>query len=133
YQPAGSAGNDTFYAISNFVNNTGNTIESVTISYNFERWRVGARINGFKVTSDLGDVSALDQTGDPTTGTNCNVVTIPKSVTLTGLNVPNGDTFHVTFSGNRGTGSGASQGVGIDDFVLSATLMGVPSITASMP
>lgn len=129
YQPAGSGGNDTFYARVSFINNTGSTIESVSISYNFERWRVGARTNGFMVTSDLGDVSALNQTGDPATGTNCNVQTTAKSVSLTGLSVPDGDTFYVTFSGNRGAGTGASQGVGIDDFMLTTTLAGAPALT----
>lgn len=130
YLPAASSPNDTFYAIAHFVNNTGGSIESVTISYNFERWRTGARINGFSVTSDLGDVSALNHTGPGASGANCTVITTAKSVTLSGLSVPNGDTFYVAFGGNRGTGTGASQGVAIDDFSLTATIAGAPTLTA---
>lgn len=129
YLPTSSAPNDTFYAHVSFVNNTGGAISSVTISYNFERWRPNTRINGFVVVSDLGDVSALNQTGPGSTGTSCTVITTAKTVTLSGLNVPNGATFYVEFRGGRGTGTGGSQGVAIDDFELSATPLFAPTLT----
>ncbi len=130
FLPAAAPPNNQFTARVTFENNTGAEITEVTISYNFERWRPAARINGFAVTSDLGDVSALNQTGVGNTGSNCVVLTTAKTVTLTELTVADGATFYVEFFGDRGASTGSSQGVSIDDFRLEATLAATPQLSA---
>jgi|GEM_PF-2192639 len=129
YLPASGSPNDTFTAHVAFMNSTGGTITEVTIAYNFERWKPNTRLNGFSVYSDLGDVSALNQIGAGMTGAACTVITNAKTVTLTGLNVPDGDSFYVEFRGGRGTGTGSSQGIAIDDFSLSAEVYFAPTLT----
>lgn len=112
-----------------FQNSSGATITELTISYNFDQWRyAGGNTNGFTVTqTGIGaSVSGLDQNSNPS-GTNGTPTVTPKSITLTGLNIPNGNTFTLTFATSDGTGS--DNGFGIDDFSLQAVGTSVPPCT----
>jgi len=130
YLPSSSSPNSSFTATVTFVNNTGATITALDISYNFENWRREARTNGFAVTSNAGDVSALNYT-PPTSGQqNCTVVTVPLSKSLA-VNIANGATFYIRWSSDRGGGSGSSQGIGIDDFKITATIPAACNITSA--
>ena len=116
------------YTVS-FINNSGSTITSLTISYDFDQWRfAGGNTNGFTVTqTGIGaSVAGLDQTSNPT-GTNGVPEVTPKSINLSGLNIPDGGTFTLTFTTSDGAGS--DNGFGIDNFSLTATGTTTPPCT----
>lgn len=110
-----------------FTNNTGSIITGLTIAYDFETWRRGqTRDNGFAVTISTGqNVSALNQTFTGGSG-NCSQEVIPKTVTLSGLSIAANQTFFITWTGDRGSGSGSSNGVAIDNFSIMPVVQ-VPS------
>lgn len=114
-----------------FTNNTGSIITGLTISYDFETWRRGqTRDNGFSVTISTGqNVSALNQTFTGGSG-NCSQEVVPKAVTLNGLSIAVNQIFYITWTGDRGTGSGSSNGVAIDNFSIMPVVQ-VPSCSPS--
>lgn len=114
-----------------FTNNTGGTIGQLAIAYNCEEWRLGttARTDqlDFQYSTDATslttgtwtDVNALDcitsDTG--TTGAkNGNVVRTSPSTTITGLSIPNSNTFWIRWVDADATG--ADDGLAVDDFLM---------------
>ncbi|MES2851118.1 MAG: hypothetical protein V4685_18855, partial [Bacteroidota bacterium] len=109
------------YSVS-FTNNTGSTITSLTIAWNYEQWRY-ANTSGLNCTATgalAGNttIDALDFTGTAS-GTNAVVTTTPvASFTLTGLSITNGSTFGISWITNGAAASGSDNGAGIDNFSL---------------
>jgi Calx-beta domain len=112
-----------------FTNNTGVTIDSLAITFDYEKYRSGSR--QFDWTFFHGPTSnptisatAGDQSY-PADATNTVVsnppLTTSKSVNLTGLSIGNGTTYYLrwTFTGLAGSTNG--QGIGIDNFSITAT------------
>jgi hypothetical protein len=111
------------------ANNTGSTIVSLNISFDYEKYRSGSRqydwtfFHGNTVTPATS-ASAGDQSY-PADAANTTVnnppTTITKSVNLTGLSIPNGADYYLkwTFTGLSGSTNG--QGIGIDNFSIAAT------------
>ncbi len=117
---SGTSGNISHTAT--FVNNTGQTITTLTIAYNFEQWRYGgSNTTGFVVTqTGLGaaSVAGLSQAGVNLTpaGAVSPPLSTPKSLVLSGLSVPPCGTFTLTWTTDDAAGS--ENGVGVDDFSI---------------
>ena len=112
-----------------YVNNTGSTISGVTLAFDYERYRLNtaaASITFFYSTdgSTWISVSAGDS-GAYTTGASSYgypLNTINKTgVNITGLNIPN-TSGKIYFRWNFSTVGANSQGLGLDNFSMAATL-----------
>jgi uncharacterized repeat protein (TIGR02543 family) len=109
-----------------FTNNTGRTVTSITLSWNYEKYRSGSRAFAwtfFHGSFDNPSTAAIS--GDQSYGADAVNTTVynppqsvSKSVTITGLNIPNGTQygFRWTCTGNGGSNNG--QALGIDDFSI---------------
>ncbi|TVR46550.1 MAG: PEP-CTERM sorting domain-containing protein [Puniceicoccaceae bacterium] len=127
--------NRALYADIAFVNDTGSTIEALTIAYTAEQWRSASngRTNGWTVSYSVGadpfvnlnDLAFAASNTNPTGGSPSSGpwMAVPLSQSLSGLSIASGETITVRFFGDNGpTGSGSRQGVAIDDFSFSATI-----------
>jgi len=111
-----------------FKNTTGSAITSVQISYQaFIIFARDSRKPNWTVTSSLGAVSGLNWTYNDSNRLATNPVT--KTVTLSGLNVPNNATFTLTFSSDRGTGTGSSSMIGLRNIIVKSV---VPTIVTDL-
>ena len=118
------------------TNNTGGTISTINISFDYEKYRSGSR--AFDWTFFHGSTSAPSiaetagnnsYTADGGNTTMFNPPTsINKSFTLTGLSIPTGGDYYFrwTFTGNGGSSNG--QAIGIDNFSL--TVSAPPTVTS---
>ncbi len=120
YQPSGSADNLTL--IGEYINTTGAVITELEITYEaFSIYHRTSRLPGWTVTTALGDVSGLNWSYNQTaTNTAPDVMT----VTLTGLNISNNSTFTINFASDRGSGSGSSPKVGLNNITIHASAFG---------
>ncbi len=110
-----------------YVNNTGSTITSITLSFTYERYRINtaaASVTFF--TSTDGSTWTSQPTGDSgafATGTSSYTfsggTTVTKTVILTGLNIAAGSQLYAKWNFN--TTGGSSQGLGLDDVSLTAS------------
>lgn len=110
------------------TNNTGGTIGSLSIAFDYEKYRSGSRawdwtfFHGNTITPSIsataGDQSYAADAGNTTI--NNPPTTISKSFTLTGLSIANGTDYYLrwTFTGNAGSSNG--QAIGIDNFSITA-------------
>lgn len=117
---SGAVGNVT-YEVS-FTNNSGTTINTITLAWDYEQWRF-ANSSGWDVsgTGQLTGNTTLDSkdfTGT-SSGTNGTVsTTAVTAFTLTGLSIANGQSFGIQWVT---TDAGSSDnGVAIDNFSISA-------------
>jgi len=112
------------------TNNTGSTIGALTINFDYEKYRTSVSREFdwtfFHGSSSSPVTSAPD--GDqayPADLTPNAVVnpptTISKTVTLTGLSIPNGDNYYLRWTLTGVGGSTNGQGIGIDNFKITAT------------
>ena len=132
-----------------FTNNTGSTINEITIEYTGEQWRLGAagRVdrldfqyslnatnlnNGtwidfnaldFSAPVNFGMVGALDGNNE---GNKTNI-----TATITSLSIPAGASFWIRWSDFDAAGS--DDGLGVDDFYLRATSTCNVSISGFVP
>ncbi len=122
-----------------FTNNTGRTITALDIGYTGEQWRLGAvnRVDRldfqyalntqFINVGSFTDVNALDFTSPGTTGAtgqrNGNLAAnrVALNSTISGLSIANGQSFALRWSDFNA--SGADDGLGVDDFSLTPTLL----------
>jgi hypothetical protein len=122
FQASSSASSLTLTGI--WQNNTGATITSLTISYDayvvFDRT---ARVPTWDVTSTSGfDLSALTWT--PSDGSTT------LTTTISDLSIAPGETFDLTWDTDRGTGSGSTPKIGLDNITVSAQVVPEPGIVA---
>lgn len=118
---SGTPGNIT-YSVS-FTNNSGVTISSLTLSWDYEQWRYantsGWNCSGTGALSGNSTIDSKDFTGS-SSGTNGTVtVTGVSSFTLTGLSIANGQTFGISWITTDVSGS--DNGIAIDNFSISAS------------
>lgn len=111
FQPSSSA--TSVVVTATYQNNTGADITSLQISYQaFNIVNRVSRLPAWTVTSTLGSVSNLNWAYNINSS-----ATTPDSlgVVLTGLTIANGATFTLTFSSDRGSGSGSSPLIGMNN------------------
>ena len=110
------------------TNNTGVTIGSLNIAFDYEKYRSGS--TAFNWTFFHGSATnpaiAAEQgnhefSADAATTTIYNPpLSISKSVELTGLNIPNGTDYYLKWTSTGVGGSTSAQAIGIDNFTLTA-------------
>ncbi|NBR13936.1 MAG: hypothetical protein EBU01_05040, partial [Crocinitomicaceae bacterium] len=110
-----------------FTNNTGSTVNSINIHWNYEKYRSGS--SSFDWTFFHGNTSTATTAataGDQSYTADANNTTISnppasvnKSFSLTGLSIANGTTYYLRWTLTGGPSNG--QGLGIDDFIISLT------------
>jgi len=127
-----------------FINNTGQTITSITINYTGEQWRLGATARedrmDFQYSTDATalltgtwvDANNLDFIAPVTTGTvgalNGNAAanrTAIAAFTITGLSINDGSDFWIRWGDLNA--AGADDGLGIDDFTMSVNGIAAPA------
>ena len=132
---SGTPGNIT-YTVS-FINNSGSTINSITLSWDYEQYRYKNN-SGWDCTGtgDLAANSTLNAKdfAGASSGTDGNVSVTPVTTfTLTGLSIANGSSFGISWVTTDDGGS--DNGVAIDNFSISATCTTLPqgSLAANGP
>ena len=108
------------YTVS-FQNNSGSTINGLTLSWDYEQWRFtntsGWDCSGTGVLAGNTTLNAKDFSG-VNTGTNGTVaITNVAAFTLTGLSITNGQSFGISWVTTDI--AGADNGISIDNFSLS--------------
>jgi hypothetical protein len=118
-----------------FTNNTGSTITSLTLNWNYEKYRSGTRqwdwTTGFSTNGGTSytATAAGGQTylADANNTTVSNPPTqISKTLTINSLSLASGASLDLEWVLTGLAGSTNGQALGIDDFALSATLAAVP-------
>lgn len=117
------------YILFAFTNNTGQTVGSLSISFDYEKYRSGSRawdmnfFHGATATAVTTAATAGDQTyaaDANNTTVNNPPTTISKSFNLTGLSIVNGTTYYLAWRYQGNGGSTNAQGLGLDNFSLTA-------------
>lgn len=119
-----------------FTNNTGVTVSSLSISWNYEKYRSGqSSLNYTFFHGSTSTASTANTSGDQSYISDANNTTISnpplsssKSLTLTGLSITNGSTYYIRWT-YTGSASSNAQGVGIDDFSITLTAPTTSTIT----
>jgi predicted extracellular nuclease len=126
--------------VANFTNNTSGVINSISISYTGEQWRLGTlnrpdrldfqySTNATSInTGTWVDVDALDFIAPITTGTvgllNGNTNSLNISAIISSLNIASGSSIWIRWNDFNATSS--DDGLGIDNFSISADGMANP-------
>ncbi|WP_367873042.1 Ig-like domain-containing protein [Luteolibacter sp. Populi] len=115
YQHTSTSG--TFTATLTLVNNTGSVLDELNIAYLGRAGRVGEEdVNRFpiwEVKLNGGD-PIEDLAYSTEAGTNQTKVT-----TITGLTIPNGSSFTISWSSTRGEGLGSARLIGLGEVIVS--------------
>lgn len=125
-----------------FVNNTGSTVTSLNISFDYEKYRSGTRQFDwtFFHGSTTGATTA-NTSGDQSYAADANNTTVfnpptatSKSFTITGLSIANGAQYYIRWQYTGLGGSTNGQGTGLDNFSITANAGGAtPDIALSSP
>lgn len=119
-----SGTSDTRTYTLSFTNNSGSTITSITLAWDYEQWRYAGNTSGWNLTGTgqlaaNATLNAKDFSG-VASGTNGTVAVTPvASFTLSGLNITNGQSFGFTWVTTNL--SGTDNGVSIDNFSMTAS------------
>ncbi len=126
-----------------YTNNTGDTLIQLDISFRAEQWRLasGGRTNGWEVSLStdgvnytvINDLSTWTSTNSGTTGAvdgNSATYSASLAATVSSLSIANGSNFSIRFAADRGSGSGSSQGIAIDDVSVTGTVIPEPASLA---
>lgn len=125
--------------LAHFSNTTGSTIDQLSLSFDYERYRINtsaASISFFHSTdgaswtpASAGDSGAFS-TGDSSYGFTTLVSSVAKSITLSSLNLSPGSSLYLRW--NFSTNGSNSQGLGLDNFSLTASAVPEPSTYAAI-
>lgn len=111
-----------------FTNNTGSTITSIDVSWNYEKYRSGSRAFAWTFFHGSTSTAATAATSgdqayiaDAANTTIYNPAqSVSKSFTLPGLSIANGTTYYLRWTYTGNLGSTNAQGLAIDDFSITA-------------
>lgn len=111
------------------TNNTGSTISSLSITFDYEKYRSGTRQFDWTFFSGSdGSTWSSNTNGDQSYSADANnttisnpPTTISKSVSITGLSIANGNSYYIRWTFTGLAGSTNSQGIGIDNFSVTAS------------
>jgi len=120
-----------------FTNTSGATITTLDLAWNYERYRMGSRTQGWDFyTSTDGSTWSANSLGNATySGTSTAIVYNPpestaKAVSIPSLSISNGSNYYLRWSYvTTGSWSNA-QGLGIDDFTMNVSVVPEPSAIA---
>jgi len=108
-----------------FTNNTGKYITALSIGFNYEKYRNAPRAWTWRVTSTgtTGTISVLSLAygADANSNNNFPPLQTPVSGNITGLAIPDGSTYTITWTLTGASGTGNGQALAIDDFTMTAT------------
>jgi hypothetical protein len=117
-----------------FQNNLGQTIKDLDLNWNFERYRMGTRTQSWEFYTSTNGVDWVSNiAGNQTySGTSNAVVydppqSIAKSVTLSNLNIQDGENYYLRLSLVTSGSWSNGQGLGIDDFAVTASVVPEPT------
>lgn len=117
-----------------FTNTLGNTIDTLALSWNYERYREGSRAQGWEFYSSSDGVNwdAHTSGNQAYTGTTISTVynppqSIAKSVTLSNLNIADGQNYYLRWSFVSTASWSNSQGLGLDDISMQVVVVPEPS------
>ncbi len=115
-------------------NTTGNTVADVYVSYALWTYNDQDRANSLNFSWSLDDatytnVGSLDYTTPETADTAPAWTNVPRSTTLTGVNLPAGGFLYMKWTGDDVSGGGARDEYAIDD--IEARIGGPNAITLS--
>lgn len=126
-----------------FTNNTGSTVTSLAISFNYEKYRSGTRAIDwtFYHGSTAGSVATADVAGNHSYASDANngVISNPplsvnKSFEINGLTIATGTTYYLAWSYTGVSGSTNSQGLAVDDFAITLSAGApAPDVSVSTP
>ena len=113
-------------------NSTGDTIESLTVSYKIWVYNDQGRANSLNFAYSLDDsdytaVPALDYTTPEAADGSPVWVSVDRETTLTGLSLAAGDYIYLRWQSNDVSGGGSRDEFGIDDIVV--TIPDPPAVT----
>jgi hypothetical protein len=116
-----------------FTNNTGSTLSSLTLNWNYEQYRYpnasGFSLSGTGALAGNSSITASGFTGS-NSGTSGVATQTPISITLSGLSISNGSSFG--FQWATTDPSGNDNNIALDDFRLNATAIPEPSAYAEL-
>jgi len=106
-------------------NNSGFPITEFSISYNIVVNNDQSRSNSFNFShstdnSTFTNVDALDYTSIAVAS--AGYIEVERSTTISSLNIANGDSFYLQWSGDDDSGSGSRDLFGLDDIVITPTI-----------
>ncbi|MFM8497827.1 MAG: YDG domain-containing protein, partial [Planctomycetia bacterium] len=115
--------------IAGITNNTGSAITSLTVGWNYEKYRSGSRAFDWTFFHGSGSTATTAEAGgNHSYAADANNLTISnppgstaKTVTLSGLNIPAGTTYYVRWTYTGVGGSSNAQGLAIDDVTIRAS------------
>ncbi len=111
-----------------FTNNTGQTITSITLSWNYEKYRSGSRaFDWFFYHGSSSNPTTAYSSGNQSFSADAdNTIifnppsSISKSFTISGLNILDGSTYYLRWEYKGNGGSTNGQGLAIDNFTIAA-------------
>lgn len=117
------------YIIVQVTNNTGTAINTVSMSWNYEKYRTGARswtwnfYHGNSTGASINEAAGnYTYNADGDNNGNLNPPqSVAKAVTITGLNIPAGTSYYFRWVLTGAGGSTNGQGLAVDDVVINAT------------
>lgn len=124
-----------------FQNNTGLPVSSVKLNWSYEKYRSGSNAFTWKFyhgSTALADTALTegDQAYAGDAAGNSTIFNPPssisKSVTISGLNIPSGGVYYLRWTYTQpGALSANSQGLGVDDFLITLTASTTPSLSSA--
>ena len=138
FMNSGSSNTNPSHIILKFTNNTGVTITTLNIAFDYEKYRSGIRqcdwtfFHGSS-TNPTTSASGGDQSyiGDANNTVISNPpATVNKSFTLSSLSIANGNSYYLKWSYTPLAGGSNGQGIGIDNFSITA-VASAPTVTSS--
>jgi hypothetical protein len=119
-----------------FINNTGSTVNSISLSWSYEKSRSGSRAFDWTFfhgsTSTASTAATSGNQSFPADASNTVISNPPlstsKSVTISNLAITDGSTYYLrwTYTGNGGSTN--AQGLSIDDFTITLGSTPAPEI-----
>jgi hypothetical protein len=125
--------------LAHFSNNTGSAIDQLSVSFDYERYRINTApaavsflysTDGATWIAAPGGDSGAFSTGASAYGFGTLVSSVPASVTLSALNLGPGADFYLRWI--FATNGSNSQGLGLDNFSLTASAVPEPSTWAAI-
>lgn len=129
YQPSATSPATSVTLTGSYINTTGSAITSLKVTYNaFNIVQRNSRLPGWSAMVNGVAVGGLTWAYNSSASNSSPDV---KTATLTGLNIANNAIFTVSFASDRGTGSGSSPMIGLNNVKVESVVTMPPTILNS--